>query len=69
MLQAPPQGQQGPRGAHLPGKVGCHGGAPYPKDCPGVEIPLVPVKEQKVVGEEEDVDAQPGCLQGKATAS
>lgn len=60
---------EGPQGARLPGQAGCCGGAPYPKDGPGVEILLVPVKEQKVVGEEEDVDAQPGCLQGKVTAS
>jgi len=39
-------------------------GAPYPEDGPGVEIPLVQVEEQKVVGEEEDVDAQPGRLRG-----
>lgn len=43
-------------------------GAPYPKDGPGVEVPLILVEEQKVVREEEDVDAQPGCLQGKPRA-
>lgn len=39
-------------------------GAPYPEDGPGVEVPLVLVEEQKVVREEEDVDAQPGRLWG-----
>ena len=53
----------------MPGQAGCHGGAPYPKDGPGVEVPVIPVKEQKVVCEEEDVDAQPGCLWGKVMAS
>lgn len=66
MKGAPTPLQQAPRGPAWAGRV--LGGAPYPKDGPGVEIPLVPVKEQKVVGEEEDVDAQPGCLQGKVTA-
>lgn len=47
----------------------CRGEEPYPEDGPGVEIPLIPVKEQKIVREEEDVDAQPGCLRGKAMAS
>lgn len=59
----------GLRGARVPGQAGCLRGAPYPEDGPGVEVPLVPVEEQKVVREEEDVDAQPGCLQGKAAAS
>lgn len=59
----------GPRGPCVPGLAGCWGGAPYPEDGPGVEVPLIPVKEQKVVREEEDVDAQPGCLWGKAVAS
>lgn len=53
----------------MPGQAECRGGAPYPEDGPGVEIPLIPVKEQKVVREEEDVDAQPGCLRRKAAAS
>lgn len=67
MLQPPPQCSRAPRGSAWAGRV--LWGAPYPKDGPGVEILLVLVKEQKVVGEEEDVDAQPGCLWGKVTAS
>lgn len=50
-------------------QAGCLGGAAYPKDGPGVEVLIIPVEVQKVVREEEDVDAQPGCLRWKAMAS
>lgn len=58
---APTPLQGGSKGHMCPGRQ-----VAYPKDGPGIEIPLVPVKEQKVVREEEDVDAQPSRLRGES---